>query len=128
MTSEDPISVVESYLAAIAARDFPTACRFLAEAGFHYRSPIGHFEDRGPFADNMEAVGAILHNIRTVHRFREGNTISHVLDVTVNMTGHSSQRVVQIADVVDGRITRLEVIFDASALRRMIIENEDEGA
>lgn len=128
IVGDDPILVVERYLAAVAARDFPTACGFLAETGFHYQSPIASFADRRTFADNMEAIGAILHNIRTVHRFREGNTVCHVLQVTVNMTGYQSQNVVQIANVAGGSITSLEVIFDASSLRRMIIENGEEDA
>jgi len=125
-SGDDPFYIVERYLAAVAARDFPTAGGFLAEEGFQYQSPIANFSDRGTFADNMHAIGAILHNIRTVHRFTEGNTVCHILDVTVNMTGYQSQRVVQIANVIEGRITRLEVVFDASSLRQMIIENGNE--
>ena len=127
-SGDDPVDVVERYLAAVAARDFPTAEGFLAEEGFQYQSPIANFSDRGTFADNMHAVGAILHDIRTVHRFAEGDAVCHILDVTVNMTGYQSQRVVQIANVVEGRITRLEVVFDASSLRQMIIANDDEEA
>ena len=127
-SGDDPVYVVERYLAAVATRDFPTACCFLAEEGFQYQSPIASFSDRDTFADNMHATGAILHNIRTVHRFAEGNTVCHILDVTVNMTGYQSQRVVQIANVIEGRISRLEVVFDASSLRQMIIENDNEEA
>lgn len=127
-SGNDPLAVVERYLAAVAARDFPTAGGFLAERGFRYQSPIASFSDRQVFADNMHAIGAILHNIRTVHRFAEGGTVCHILDVTVNMTGYQSQRVVQIADVIEGRITRLEVVFDASSLRQMIIEHGNEEA
>jgi len=125
-TGADPIAVVERYLAAVAARDFPAARDFLAEQGFQYLSPIASFSDRDTFADNMNAIGAILHNIQTAQRFAEGNTVCHVLDVTVSMTGYQSQKVVQIANVIKGRITRLEVVFDASSLRQMIIENESE--
>jgi hypothetical protein len=128
LPGDDPVYVVERYLAAVAARDFPTAGGFLAEEGFQYQSPIGSFSDRGTFVDNMDAIGAILHNIRTVHRFAEGNTVCHILDVTVNMTGYQSQRVVQIANVIEGRIIRLEVVFDASSLRQMIIEHGNEEA
>jgi hypothetical protein len=125
-SEDDPVSVVERYLAAVAARDFPTARGFLAEEGFQYQSPIASFSDRARFAENMDAIGAILHNIRILYRFVDGATVCHILDVTVNMTGYQSKRVVQIATVIGSRITRLEVVFDASSLRQMIIESTDE--
>ncbi|WP_296756818.1 nuclear transport factor 2 family protein [Thioalkalivibrio sp.] len=120
LTPIEPTAVVEGYLDALAARDTAGARRYLVDNGFEYRSPIGHFQSADEFLDNMGGVAAILHNLGIVHRFAQDDVVCHVLDVTVNMTGHQTQRVVQLARVRDGRIVRLEVIFDASEFSRMI--------
>jgi ketosteroid isomerase-like protein len=73
----------------------------------------------------MGGTAAILHNVGVAHRFAEDGVVCHVLDVTVNMTGYQTQRVVQLARVRDGRIIRLEVIFDASEFNRMIGEGAE---
>jgi len=121
----EPIAVVEGYLDAIAARDTAGARRYLVDNGFEYVSPIAHFLSADEFVESMGGAAAILHNLGIVHRFAEDGVVCHVLDVTVNMTGHQTQRVVQLARVRDGRIIRLEVIFDASEFNRMIGEGSE---
>jgi hypothetical protein len=117
----DPIALVEEYLAAVADRDVAKARGYLADTGFRYRSPIAGFDNADEFATNMEGIAAILHDVRVVHRFVAGNTVCHVLDFTVAMTGYQTRRVVQLAEIVDDRIASLEVIFDATQFHRMIL-------
>jgi len=112
--------IVDDYLEAVSRRDFVTARGYLADRGFEYVSPIARFNDPDLFFENMHGVGAILHRLDTRLRFSEGNDVCHVLDVTISMDGYDMQSVVQLAQVRDGRIVRLEVIFDASDFHRMI--------
>mgnify|MGYP001826212800 FL=1 len=126
MQASAPLQFVENYLEALAARDFAMARSLLADSGFDYSSPIARFDDADQFAGSMEAVGAILHDIRIVHRFVAGNVVCHVLDVTVSITDYRTRRVVQIARVKDAKIAGLEMIFDASEFRRMF--GEGDGA
>jgi hypothetical protein len=120
MQTTQTLQLVERYLEAIAARDFGAARSLLADRGFGYTSPIAHFDDADRFAESMEGVGAILHGIRTRHRFVDDDVVCHVLDVTVSLDGYQTQRVVQLARVEAARIIGLEVIFDASQFHRMI--------
>nr|WP_296752219.1 nuclear transport factor 2 family protein [Thioalkalivibrio sp.] len=123
LTPHEAIAVVEGYLDAMVARDTAGARRYLVDKGFEYVSPIAHFHNADEFIENMGGAAAILHNVGIAHRFAEDDVVCHVLDVTVNMTGHQTQRVVQLARVHDGRILRLEVLFDASEFNRMIGES-----
>ncbi len=116
----EPLAVVDGYLGAMAARDTAGARSYLADADFEYISPIANFHSADAFTENMGGATAILHDVVVVHRFATDGVACHVLDVTVNMTGYQTRRVVQLAQVRDGRIIRLEVIFDASELNRML--------
>ena len=119
MRTSTPLVVVNRYLDAIAGRDFEMARSCLADTGFRYLSPIAEFADPDAFVASMEGVGAILHDIKTVHSFVDGDTVCHVLDVRVSMSGYQTRRVVQLAKVREGHIVDLEVLFDASEYRRM---------
>jgi ketosteroid isomerase-like protein len=125
VTTTEPLAVVDGYLGAMAARDTALARSYLADADFEYISPIANFHSADEFTENMGGAAAILHNVGVAHRFTEDGVVCHVLDVTVNMTGYQTQRVVQLARVRDGKIIRLEVIFDASEFNRMIGEGAE---
>lgn len=114
------METVDRYLAAVSARDFEAARGYLADRDFSYTSPIGGFDDADAFTRNMDGIGAILHRMDARHRFEAGEYVCHILDVTVAMAGYDTQTVAQLARVVDGRIFRLEVIFDASEFHRMV--------
>jgi ketosteroid isomerase-like protein len=120
MQSEDPRQVVNSYLEALGRRDNEAARAYLSDQGFSYVSPIAQFDDADDFTASMEGVGAILHSIKTLHCFVDGNDVCHILDFKVSMSGYQTRRVAQLAHVEAGRITHIEAIFDASEYRRMI--------
>ena len=112
--------LVDSYLSAIAGRDFDAARRLLADQGFSYLSPIASFDDPDAYIASMEGVGAILHSIKTLHRFVDGDVVCHVMDIKYSMAGYQTRRAVQLAYVQGDRIQRLEVLFDASEYHQMI--------
>jgi limonene-1,2-epoxide hydrolase len=121
--------VVERYLAAVGQRDFQTARQHLAERGFHYSSPIAHFDDADRFAASMDIAGAILQRMEVRHRFTDGDVVCHILDVTVALNGYKTLSVAHLARVKSGKIARMEVIFDGSDHRLMIGEpsEPDDG-
>jgi hypothetical protein len=53
------------------------------------------------------------------HQFADDQTVCSVLDVTTSIGEISTQTVVHLAEVVEGRIARIEVVFDASQYHRM---------
>jgi ketosteroid isomerase-like protein len=120
MPSTDAVEVVNRYLAAIASRDFDSARSYLADRGFRYTSPIATLDDADAFVASLLGVGAILQRVEAPHVFVRDGDVCHVLDVTVAMAGYETQRVVHLAHVAGGRITRIEVIFDATNYHRMI--------
>ncbi|MFM1890958.1 MAG: hypothetical protein RLZ44_35 [Pseudomonadota bacterium] len=124
MQRTEPLRLVERYLDALAARDFSAVRGCLADTGFRYVSPIAQFDDPDAFVASMEGVGAILHRIDIVHRFESDGVVCHVLDITVNLEARRMRRVVEVARVQGGRISDLEVIFDATEFHRMIITDD----
>jgi hypothetical protein len=127
MATNDPSSIVEGYLRAVAEHQHEAARRYLSDHGFRFSSPIAAFNDPDAFTTYMDAVGAILQRMQIRHRFVAGGTVCHVFDVTTTMGSYKTQPVVHLADVVDGRVVRIEVIFDASEYHRML-ENRDQAA
>lgn len=125
MGTDNPAALVEDYLRAVAERDQHRARQYLSDRGFSFISPIASFDDPDAFTGYMDAVGAILQRMETRHRFVDGGTVCHVFDVTTTMGSYTTQPVVHLAGVADGRIVRIEVIFDASEYHRMI-EKRDE--
>jgi ketosteroid isomerase-like protein len=126
MHETDATEVVEGYLEAIRHRDFDKARRFLADKGFRSISPIARFDNADAFMANTERAGAILGRMETRMRFSEGDEVCHVLDVTVSLGEYKIVPVVTLARVRDGRITRIESIFDASDYHQMFGEPDIE--
>jgi len=121
MQMTESMRLVERYLDALAARDLDAVRGLLSNEGFHYISPIAQFDDPDDFVASMEGVGAILHKVKIIHRFADGELVCHVVDITVSLETYRTRRIVQLARVQDDRIVDLEVIFDASEFNRMIV-------
>ena len=121
MQMTESMRLVERYLDALAARDLDAVRGLLSNEGFHYISPIAQFDDPDDFVASMEGVGAILHKVKIIHRFADGELVCHVVDITVSLETYRTRRIVQLARVQADKIVDLEVIFDASEFNRMIV-------
>ena len=119
----EPMQLLESYIDAIAARDFAAVRGHLSDHEFRQVSPIAQFDDPDEFVASMEAVGAILHKIDIIHRFQDDDVVCHVLDFVVHLDTRRTRRIVQLARVCGGKIVDLEVIFDATEFHRMIVRD-----
>jgi hypothetical protein len=112
-------TLVKSYLAALADRDFDRARTFLADRGFRYISPITNFEDADRFIQHLSAIGPILERL-TIHRCMVCNHEAiAILDATLTLNGYASYRSAMLFGVTDHRVKSIEAIFDASDYHRM---------
>lgn len=118
-----PQDVVDSYLAAIAHRDYNQARRFLADAGFSYISPIGTFTDADELMAHSFLSDGIVQRMEMRRRFSDGEDVCHILRFHVQISEKFTADVVHWATVTDGRIRRIEMIFDAYPYRILFSEN-----
>lgn len=120
----ETMQLLESYLDAIAARDFAAVRGCLSDVEFRQVSPIAQFDDPDEFVSSLEAIGAILHKVNIIRRFQDDEVVCHVLDLIVNLDTRRTRRIVHLARVLQGKIIDIEVIFDASEFNRMIITGD----
>jgi hypothetical protein len=121
MKTQTPDEVVAALLDAFEARDFERARTFLSDDTFSYRSPIESFASADAFISNIARVGPILERIDRCKTFVDGNEVCSVLKVHTTMDTLDAAPVAQLATVVDGKITAMEAIFDATEYNRMIV-------
>ncbi|MEN8174415.1 MAG: hypothetical protein ABFS23_01545 [Pseudomonadota bacterium] len=119
METTSPAAVVESYLAAIARRDFDAARTHLADSAFRYTSPIGDYDDADRFIESISRIGQILVRLDTRLRFSSGEHVCTILDATTAISEYRTQSVVHLARVTNVRIAQIELILDASEYHRM---------
>lgn len=111
---------VESYIEAIASKDFDRARTFLADTGFSYRSPLSSHSDADRFIADISRVWPILEGIDVRRAFVDGDEVCSILDYRIRLSSLQVVPVAQLAKVSDGRIVALETFFDASDYRRMV--------
>jgi len=114
-----PVDVVDAYLDAFAQRDFDLARTYLADTGFHYVSPVTEVSDPDTFTLIISRLGPILERIERRKVFTRGDEVCVVMHLITSMEAMKDIPVVQVSRVVDGRITDMEVFFDASAYNKM---------
>ena len=113
MADAEPAQVVENYLNAIEQGDFDRARACLSDK-FYYLGPTASFNDPESFIENIWHVGQILHHIETRKTFVDGNDVCTIMDFHVHFDERKSVPVVQWTTVENGKISRIEVFFDAT--------------
>ena len=106
-------------MAARDARDFAAARRCLADQGFQYESPISRFDSADAFVEYIALSSGILLSCVTRKVFVDGPDVCHFLTLNLQISEKFSAQMVQWAQVRDGRIARIEALFDASGYRRL---------
>jgi predicted SnoaL-like aldol condensation-catalyzing enzyme len=119
MSPETPVAVVSAYLDAFEARDFERARRYLSDTDFHYHSPVSDADNADAFTINISRLGPILERIERRKVFTQGNEVCVIMHLITTMESMKDVPVVELATVIDGRITNMEVFFDASEYNRM---------
>ena len=108
-------AVVHAFLDAIEALDFEAASACLAADGFFYTSPQNTFRSSREFIANFSRVEPILKSIERHAALSEGNQTGMLLTIHTHVPDLASTRIALWATVLEGRIVRLEFVYDASA-------------
>ena len=120
MTGNAAKRLVDEYLKAIESHDYERARSLLADEGFTYESPLSSFSSADDFMQHMSLLGGIIHHIEHLKVFADGHDVCHFLIFVTQLSDKESTKVVQWARVVDGRIQRIEALFDAHWYRQML--------
>ena len=119
MNAPAPEKVFSDFLDAFEARDFDLLRSYLSDGRFSYQSPVSSYTSADTFVANIARVGPILESIERRRIFVDGNTVCGILNLKTTMEELRLVPLVQLATVVDGKITVLEAFFDATAYNRM---------
>ena len=121
MTLQRPEEIVNAMLDAFEARDFGRVRSFLSDNDFSYRSPIESFNNADDYIVTISRVGPILERIERYKTFVSGNDVCSILKVHTTMNKLDAAPVAELITVVDGKITSMEAIFDATEYNKMIV-------
>lgn len=113
----DPLSVVTDYLAALHAFDYDRARACLADEGFEFSSPTHRFQSADDFIRHLSLAGGIIQSAQTRKVFVDGADLCHILTYRIQISEKQDVAVAQWTRVLEGRIVRMEIIFDASVYR-----------
>ncbi len=126
MKTSRPEDVVNDLLDAFEARDFELARTCLSDTAFTYTSPIESMSSADDFIAGISRVGPILERIERVKTFVNGNDVCSLLRVHTTMDTLDATTAVQITTVIDGKVTAIESIFDATEYNKMIVPHEKD--
>lgn len=112
-----PRDIVERFLTAIVDRDYHSARTLLADQGFSYRSPIAEFSSADEFVNHTFMSDGVRQRVEIRKCFVDGDDVCHFLLVHAQISEKITRDVVQWAHVSQGRIDRIEALFDASLYR-----------
>ena len=122
MKVSDPIAVVDAYLDAIGDHDYERARGYLADTDFRFESPISTFTDSDEFVQYLSLTGGIIQRVQRIRVFVDGQDVCHFLRFVVQISDKESVKVAQWARVIDGRIQKLDLVFDAHLYRVLFDE------
>jgi len=120
MSGQTTRQTVDEYLDAIESHDYDRARGFLADEGFCYESPISSFSSADEFMQHTSLLAGIVQRMERRKVFVDGSDVCHLLVYIVQLSDKESAKVAHWARVVDGRIQRIEVLFDTHWYRRML--------
>jgi len=127
MDTADPKSVVDAYLNALRDRDHERAREFLADKEFVYRSPISSFQSADELVQYLTVASGIVQGVEVRKVFVDGDDICHFLTYRIQISEKQAVEVAQWARVRDGRIARIDLVFDASEYRELFDLGEKPG-
>lgn len=108
-----PQEIVAAYLDAIASHDYEGARRYLADSGFSYESPIARFDSADAFMEYSAMTMGILQGVERVKTFADGPDVCNFLILHIQVSDKEQVKLVTWSRVEQGRIRRMETLFDA---------------
>jgi hypothetical protein len=107
-----PNDIVDAYLDAIARHDYDGARRYLADTDFSYESPVRCFDSADAFMEHSALTMGILQGIERVKTFVDGPDVCSFLILRIQISDKQRVKLVTWSRVEQGRIRRMEVLFD----------------
>lgn len=124
-TALTPREIVERYVDAVARFDYETARACLADEDFEYSGPIDTFHSADALMRYLELATPIVQRVEIQKAFEAGNDVAHFMVVGTQLSEKLSIHVAQWAHVRDGRIDRLEIVFDSHWYRSLFPGDEE---
>ncbi|QIT56730.1 nuclear transport factor 2 family protein [Aquisalimonas sp. 2447] len=115
----DPKTLVEQYLQAVQAQDYRAARGYLADTGFEHVSPLGRLDSADDLVNQSFMSSGIVRRVDVRKVFADGGDVCHFLVYHVQISERHAVDLAHWARVEDGRIVRIEVLFDASLYREL---------
>ena len=119
MKSTKARRLVDEFLDHVGSHEYERARVLLADEGFEFESPISRFSSADDFIQHMSLLGGIVHRIERRKVFIDGQDVCHFLVYVTQLSDKESTKVVQWARVADGRIQRIETLYDTHWYREM---------
>jgi len=117
---QTPQDIANAYLEAVARRDYAAARAYLADEGFEYLSPLNCFSTAEPLIAYLELATPIVQRVDVRKVFSDGDDVCHIVTVTSQISEKRASTVVQWSRVVQGKIRRIELIFDAHEYKKLL--------
>jgi len=111
--------LVDELLDAIERHDYEQARGLLADEGFSYESPISCFSSADDFVQHFSLIAGLLHKIERRKVFVDGQELCHILVFVTQLSDKESMKAVLWTRVANGRIQRIEALFDTHWYHRM---------
>ena len=113
MAAAESARIIEAYFKAFEERDFDRVRSCLSDS-FTYTGPTAKFNGPDSFLENIWHVGQILQRIEFRKTFVDGNNVCSIMNFHVHLDEPRSVPVVQWAIIEKGKISSIEVFFDAT--------------
>lgn len=113
MAAAESARIIEAYFKAFEQRDFDQVRSCLSES-FTYTGPTARFDTPDSFLENIWHVGQILHRIEIRKTFVDSDNVCSILNFHIHLDERYSVPVVQWSVVQQGKISSIEVFFDAT--------------
>lgn len=126
-TAPTPRELVERYLDAVARFDYATARACLADEDFSYSGPISTFSSADALMKYLELATPIIQRVEIRKAFEDGDDVAHFLVVGTQLSEKLAVHVAHWAHVRDGRIDRIEIVFDAHWYRSLFPGDEESA-
>ena len=89
---------------------------------FRFIGPVASFETAEGYRTMARDAGQALRSFRVRRQFVDGNTVCSIIDWEMAMPGLGMLSSAEVLEVVDGKIVRGELIYDAEGLRQAMAQ------
>jgi hypothetical protein len=85
---------------------------------FHFSGPVASFDSAEGYREMAAQAGQAVTSFEVRRQFINGDTVCSIIDWEMAIPGLGQMTSAELLEVVDGKIVRGELIYDAEGLRR----------